>query len=114
MDGPQNVTDYQKLLSELIKKQIALLGLDIALSRARNVANIEVLDDGSVTRITGDPRLALQKVIDEYFVFSGMIVKKAMESLLQSYPSMVGDIEETAKKAVETEATEIKQAIRGS
>ena len=69
MDGPQTVDEYQRLISEVIKKQITLLGSNIALERARNVAGLIVSDDGTVTNISGAPREVLQKVIDEYFVF---------------------------------------------
>lgn len=92
MDGPQSASDYQNLISEIIKKQIALLGKDLALTQVRNVQGVSVLDDGTVTAISGEPRDTLQKVIDAYFVFSGMIVKKTMESLLQSYPGMASAV----------------------
>lgn len=96
MDGPQSLSDYQKLISEIIKKQMALLGSDIALSRARNVTGLTISHDGTVTAIIGEPREMLQKVVDEYFVFSGMIVRRAMESLLANYPSMASSVEQSA------------------
>ncbi len=85
---PDGIEDYQNLLSEIIKKQIVILGPDIALVKARNVAGLEVADDGSVTKISGDPKEALQKLIDEYVSLSGLIVKKTMEPLLQKYPAL--------------------------
>lgn len=92
MDGPQSVTEYQRLISEIIKQQILLLGKDIALTQARGVQGFTVADDGTVTTISAEPRDTLQKVIDAYFVFSGMIVKKAMEALLKSYPGMANTV----------------------
>lgn len=83
----QNSPDQKQLLTEIIQKQIVILGPDIALIKARNVAEIEVADDGTVTNVKGDPNIVLQKLIDEYVALSGLIVKKTMEPLLAKYPS---------------------------
>ena len=80
--------EYRKLLTEIIKKQIIILGPDITLVKARNVSALTVADDGSVTAISGDPQAALQGLIDEFVSLSGLIVKKTMEPLLSKYPSL--------------------------
>ena len=80
--------EYRKLLTEIIKKQIIILGPDITLVKARNVSALTVADDGSVTAISGDPQQALQALIDEFVLLSGLIVKKTMEPLLSKYPSL--------------------------
>lgn len=94
MDGPQSIDDYKHLISEIIKKQITLLGPAIALSRARNATGVSIGDDGTVSDMKGDPKEALQKVVDEYFIFSGLIVRGTMESILQSYPGISGSLEQ--------------------
>lgn len=88
MDGPHDQAEYKRLMSELIKKQIIILGPDISLAKARGVAGLTVADDGSVTTITGDPKAALQQLIEEFVSLSGMIVKKTMEPLLANYPGL--------------------------
>lgn len=80
--------EYRKLLTEIIKKQIIILGPDITLVKARNVSALTIADDGSVTAISGDPQAALQALIDEFVSLSGLIVKKTMEPLLSKYPSL--------------------------
>ena len=80
--------EYRKLLTEIIKKQIIILGPDITLVKARNISVLTVADDGSVTAISGDPQAALQGLIDEFVSLSGLIVKKTMEPLLSKYPSI--------------------------
>ena len=80
--------EYRKLLTEIIKKQIIILGPDITLVKARNVSVLTVADDGSVTAISGDPQAALHGLIDEFVSLSGLIVKKTMEPLLSKYPSL--------------------------
>ncbi|MBI4281296.1 hypothetical protein HY625_00575 [Candidatus Uhrbacteria bacterium] len=85
---PENNVDFRQLLTDIIKKQIVILGPDIALLKARNVKGLTIADDGVVTSISGTPQDVLQSLIDEYVALSGLIVKKAMEPLLMKYPSV--------------------------
>lgn len=87
MDGITE-QDYQKLMSAVIKKQIVVLGPDITLVKARGVAGLIVADDGTVTKIEGDPKTLFQKLIDEFVSLSGLIVKKTLEPLLENYPGL--------------------------
>ena len=79
---PQQPKDYQKLLSEVIKKQIAILGPNITLRRARKVQGLIVADDGTVTDVIGNPQVLIKNLIDQFVELSGLIVKKTMEPLL--------------------------------
>lgn len=79
---PQSAQDYKNLLTEVIKKQIVILGPDITLSKARNVKGLTVQDDGTVTDVTGSPQEVTQALIDQFVQLSGLIVKKTMEPLL--------------------------------
>lgn len=78
----QNDAEYKRLLSEVIKKQIVILGPDITLAKARNVPGLEVADDGSIISLTGSPQEITQKLVDQFVQLSGLIVKKTMEPLL--------------------------------
>ena len=80
--------DHKKLLTDVIKKQIVILGPDITLVKARNVRGLTVADDGSVTEMTGDPQEVTKQLIDQFMELSGLIVKKTMEPLLSAYPSL--------------------------
>lgn len=79
---PQSAQDYKQLLTEVIKKQIVILGPDITLSKARNVKGITVSDDGTVTDVVGSAQEVTQALIDQFVQLSGLIVKKTMEPLL--------------------------------
>lgn len=81
-------SEYKKLISEVIQKQIVILGPDIAIMKAKNVKELTIAEDGSVASIKGDGQLALQHLIDEYVALSGLIVRKTMEPLLDKYPSI--------------------------
>lgn len=83
---PQTETDYRKLLTDVIQKQMVILGPSITLAKARNVKGLTVADDGTVTAIQGQPQELIQGLIDQFVQLSGLIVKKTMEPLLSVYP----------------------------
>jgi hypothetical protein len=76
------------LLTEIIKKQITILGPDIALMKARSIGAIKVDDDGTVTSIEGDPKVAVEGLIEEYVKLSGDIVKMTLSSVFTKYPEL--------------------------
>ena len=81
-------TDYKQMLTEIIKKQIVILGPEIAVLKARGVEGLKVTDEGDVTDVTGPEQVVLQKLIDEYVALSGEIVKNAVNSIFEKYPSI--------------------------
>lgn len=72
-------------INEVIKKQIVILGPYIAVLKAKEVPGLEVSDKGEVISISGNHLDVLQNLVDKYVALSGMIVKKAMEPLLQRH-----------------------------
>lgn len=86
---PTNDSDNKRIFSELIKKQMLILGPDITLAKVKNVSGITVDNNGEVQSITGDPQQLLQLLINQFVELSGMIVKKTMESILTSYPGLL-------------------------
>ncbi|MDO8620882.1 MAG: hypothetical protein Q7R31_01235 [Candidatus Levybacteria bacterium] len=91
MDTMQN-TDYKKVLTEVIQKQMIILGPTITLAKARNVQGLTVADDGTITEISGSPQVLIQSLIDQFVQLSGLIVKKTMEPLLANFPDGVPDV----------------------
>ena len=86
---PRSESDYKKLLTDVIQKQMVILGPSISLAKARNVKGLTVADDGTVTGIQGQPQELIQGLIDQFVQLSGLIVKKTMEPLLSAYPDGV-------------------------
>lgn len=80
--------DYQLLLTDLIKKQMVMLGPGVALSKARKVVSLTVSDDGQVLAIAGDPQAALNQLAGEYMTLSGQIAQATLQSLLEKYPEI--------------------------
>lgn len=85
--GPSTQDEYKQIITEIIKKQIIVLGPQIAILKARNVPGLSVSDDGVVTNITGNEQDVLQKLIEEYVSLSGEIVRNAVNSVFAKYPS---------------------------
>lgn len=77
----------KKIFTEIIKRQMAILGPEITLSRVRNVPGIEVNESGDVINTTGDSQVLLQELINQFVELSGLIVKKTMESILANHPN---------------------------
>lgn len=80
--------DYQALFSDLIKKQMVMLGPGVALSHARRVSALTVADDGQVTVVSGDPQAALSELAGVYMNLSGQIAQATLASLLEKYPAI--------------------------
>lgn len=90
----QSSEDYKIIFTEVIKRQIAILGPDITLAKVKNVQGIQIDAEGQVTAIQGDPQVLLSELINQFVELSGLIVKKTMESILMSHPdglAILGD-----------------------
>jgi hypothetical protein len=106
-------TDYKKLLTEVLQKQMIILGPTIALAKARNVKGLTVADDGTVTNIEGQPQELIQGLIDQFVQLSGLIVKKTMEPLLSVYPDGVADVLEKTATAAPVQTVEPASPAQG-
>jgi hypothetical protein len=83
---PKSSENIQLLLSELIQKQMVILGPAIALDRARKVSGLEVGQDGTVIKIFADPHLVLKGVINEYITLTPAVARLALDALATKYP----------------------------
>lgn len=95
--NPSAGGDYKKLLTDVIKKQIVILGPQITLAKARNVKGLTVADDGTVSDMQGSPQELIQALIDQFVQLSGEIVRKTMEPLLSAYPDGVKVLDQNTK-----------------
>lgn len=77
-------TDYQKVLTEVLQKQMVILGPKITLAKARHVEGLQVADDGRVTAITADGHAVSVKILEQFRELSPMLVKKTMRPLLSA------------------------------
>ncbi len=81
-------SDYINLINDIIAKQTLILGPDIVLVKARNIAGLNLAPNGTVDKITGDPQEVLQNLINEYIALSGQIVKNILSPVFAKYPDI--------------------------
>ena len=74
--------EHKIIISQLIKKQMEMVGPAIALSIAKKVPTIKVADNGEVLEVSGDSKAALEQLANAYIEFSGEISKLILKSLL--------------------------------
>lgn len=77
-----NSEESNKILTEVIRRQMAILGPDITLAKVKNVPGLEVDANGIVIKAEGDTQIILQNLINQFVELSGLIVKKTMESII--------------------------------
>lgn len=85
MDANEN---YKNLITEIIQKQMEILGPEVAIGKAENVTGLKVKENGEVAALDGDPGKILQKLVDEYIVLSGKIVKNILNPVFAKYPEI--------------------------
>ncbi len=79
---------YKEILSDLIKKQMLMLGPNVALGQARRVKELTVDEEGTVTEITGDPRKVLSEVARQYMALSGQIAQMTLDAIIAKHPEI--------------------------
>ena len=75
--------DFQKLLTDTIRKQMLILGSQVTLTTVHNVPGLTVSDDGTVSAIS-DPQTVITKFVEQFRDLSAPLVKKTMQPLLSS------------------------------
>ncbi|MEK7097624.1 MAG: hypothetical protein AAB906_02145 [Patescibacteria group bacterium] len=80
--------DYKTVISDIIKKQIEVVGPTIALAVARKVPAIKLAQDGTILEIIGDQKIAFEQVAEAYISFSGEISKMILKSVMKSHPDV--------------------------
>lgn len=79
---------YMQVLTDLIQKQMVMLGPNVALGQARKVAGFVVGEDGQVTDLQADPQQVLTDVAKQYMALSGQIAQMTLESIIAKYPDV--------------------------
>jgi len=75
--------DYKHLLSEVIRKQIIILGPDITLAKIKKIQGLSVEDTGLVTSISANKQTIMKRLVGEFIQYSGPIVKNMLEPFMQ-------------------------------
>lgn len=89
-----DVEVYKSMLTDLIKKQMVMLGPNVALGTARKVSGLTVVEDGTVSEITADPQAVVEGVTNAYMNLSGQIAQMTLKTVLEKYPTLKRPSEE--------------------
>ncbi len=85
-------TTYHLLVEEIIKKQATVLGLAVAIRRARNVSGLLINDEGVVQEMPANIPSALESLVEQYKALSGSMgvefCKEAASSFRREHPEM--------------------------
>lgn len=84
-----SVQEYQKLLTEIIQKLIVVFGPAIVLAKIKNITDLKVDDNGSVTDIHSDPAQITRKTIEALKELSGDAVDRITEQISAHYPGVL-------------------------
>lgn len=79
---------YKAVLSDLIQKQMIILGPSVALGTAKKVTSLTIAPDGKVTDISGDPISAIKQIAQVYMNLSGQIAQNTLDSILEQHPEI--------------------------
>ncbi len=69
-----NQDGYLAILTAIVQRQFGVLGTEKALTGAKE-AGLEVLDDGTVKKFTGEGDSATNKLIEHYLDYAGLTAK---------------------------------------
>lgn len=80
--------EYQNILSEIIKKLIVLFGPTVVMAKVKNIPEISVDDDGTVTKISSEPELAYKKTVETFKNLASEAVEKIIEPIISGHPAL--------------------------
>ena len=80
--------DNKKILTDLIQKQMVVLGPNIALDTARMVAGLKISDDGAVAEISGDFKMVFKALAHEFKTLSESSTRQTLDWLSDKYPQI--------------------------
>lgn len=80
-----------RVATKIIQSQIAILGPQIAIAKAREITGLTVTDSGAVSGIKGKPKEVLQSLVSKYTALSGEVVKNIIKPIVSCYPEIYFD-----------------------
>lgn len=80
--------DYKNFISDVIQKEMVIIGPQIAYDKASNVAGLSVDTAGTVISLNGDPYLVVKNLLDEYAALSQPVTQSVVFGVAQKYPTL--------------------------
>jgi hypothetical protein len=86
-------TPYQELIEQIIQKQASVIGIAVAVRRARKVPGLELDDQGVVTAVPQNVIPVLEGLVEQYKALSGSMgvefCKQASALARQAHPDLL-------------------------
>lgn len=80
----QAPTEYKTLLTDIIRKQMQLLGPTFPLLLSKQVKGLKVAEDGQVLELTSEGPVVLKDLISQFLTVSETLVRISIEPVIQS------------------------------
>jgi len=85
---PTSDIDFLNLLTDIIQKQIVILGRDVVLRKARSIGKITIDDTGAVTAVEGEAKVYLKSLIVSLAEISPESIRKTIEPMVSGNPEL--------------------------
>ncbi|HMQ02022.1 MAG TPA: hypothetical protein PKD79_03070 [Candidatus Doudnabacteria bacterium] len=86
--------EYKKFISEFVRKQMIMLGPDLAVSTANKTTGLEVDQRGAVINIAGDPVLILKNLFNEFLKLTPQLTNYIAHLFFTKYPGIAEEYNE--------------------
>lgn len=80
------MNDTRRLIADLIRSEMALLGPGVALSLARKVNGLKLGGNGDILSVAGDEQSILDELTGAYTAFSPEAARLALEHVAARHP----------------------------
>ena len=81
----QEPKDYHTLLTELIRKQMLILGPIFPIMQARLIKNLKIAENGMVLETTTDPKLIIKEFITQFLNISETLVDLSIKPMIYTF-----------------------------
>ena len=79
MDKKTKTALYEELMQAIIDKQKEILGIQVAVERAKKIDELWVSIDGKILQINGEHEAVLQSLLNEYFKLTTQVIKEHLK-----------------------------------
>ncbi len=77
--------NYKELYTEIITRQVVILGSRLAITKAKSISSLVVSESGQVIDYQGDPQKILNDLISVYVSIFGTIVLESIKPIVENF-----------------------------
>ncbi len=80
--------DYKDFLTQYLRKQIVMLGPNVAISASRKIPGLGLNEKGEVVSLSGDAQVILNETLSQFKSLCGNVGQKSLDSLFDKFPGL--------------------------